>query len=113
MQSLTGQKIADENTAEVRNKETKLIVAYSDKRAKKDAYNRERGLRRLEKNLKKGKLTKSHINNRGYNKYLRFGGDISIKIDYDKFEKDKQWDGLKGYITNTKLTNKQVVENYN
>ncbi|MBA7541309.1 hypothetical protein ES705_33620 [subsurface metagenome] len=96
-----------------RNQETKLIIAYSDKRAEKDAYNRERGLRRLEKNLKKGKLTKSHINNRDYNKYFRLDGDISIKIDYDKFEKDKLWDGLKGYITNTKLTNKQVVENYN
>ena len=26
-------------------------------------------------------------------------GDISIKIDYEKFDSDKAWDGIKGYIT--------------
>ncbi|VAW30499.1 hypothetical protein MNBD_BACTEROID07-1081, partial [hydrothermal vent metagenome] len=31
---------------------------------------------------------------------------------YGKFEQDKQWDGLKGYITNTKLSDKEVIENY-
>jgi len=41
---------------------------YSEKRAKKDAYNRKRGLNRLEKQVKSGKLTKASINNRGYNK---------------------------------------------
>lgn len=89
----------------------RLIVHYSDKRAKKDRYNRERGLKRLEKRLKSGKLTKSNINNRGYNKYLNLEGEINIKIDYDKFEKDAQWDGLKGYVTNTELPNQEVINN--
>jgi len=40
-------------------------------------------------------------------------GDISIKIDYEKFDSDKAWDGIKGYITNTKLSDKQVINNYN
>ncbi len=48
---------------------SKIIISYSDKRAKKDQYNRERGLMKLEKRVKSGKLTKSNINNRGYNKY--------------------------------------------
>jgi transposase len=91
----------------------RLVVSYSEKRAKKDLKNRERGLRRLEKSLNKGKLTKSHINNRGYNKYLRLEGDISIEIDYDKFNADSKWDGLKGYLTNTKLSGKDIIENYN
>jgi transposase len=91
----------------------RLVVSYSEKRANKDLKNRERGLTRLQKNLNKGKLTKSHINNRGYNKYLRLEGDITIEIDYDKFEADNKWDGLKGYLTNTKLSAKNVIENYN
>jgi len=37
---------------------------------------------------------------------------ISIQIDYEKFNTDAIWDGLKGYITNTKLTNDQVIDNY-
>jgi len=90
----------------------KLIITYSDKRAAKDKHNRERGLKRLEKQLKAGKLTKSHINNRGYNKYLRLEGDVHISIDREKFERDAQWDGLKGYITNSDLPEEVIIENY-
>lgn len=92
---------------------TILYVSYSDTRAKKDKANRERGLKRLEKNLNAGKLTKSSINNRGYNKYLKIEGELSIKIDYSKFENDCKWDGLKGYITNTGLGGEQVIDSYN
>ena len=91
---------------------TRLIVNYSNNRAKKDAYNRKRGLTRLEKQVKTGKLTKSSINNKGYNKYLKLEGDISIEIDYNKYNEDNVWDGLKGYITNTKLKDDEVIENY-
>ncbi len=91
---------------------TRLIVAFSNKRAAKDQHNRKRGLQRLEKQIRAGKLTKSNINNRGYNKYLKMEGEISIQIDYEKFNTDAIWDGLKGYVTNTKLTNDEVIENY-
>ena len=90
----------------------RLIVAYSDKRATKDEHNRKRGLIRLEKNLKAGRLTKSHINNKGYNKYLKLTGDVQIEIDYNKFKEDKKWDGLKGYLTNTKLSAEKIIQNY-
>jgi transposase len=90
----------------------RLIVSYATNRAIKDEHNRMRGLQRLEKQVKAGKLTKSSINNKGYNKYLRLLGDVTIEIDYEKFNQDKVWDGLKGYVTNTKLTDKKVIENY-
>lgn len=91
---------------------TRLIVNYSSVRATKDEYNRKRGLNRLEKKIKTGRLTKSNINNRGYNKYLRLTGEISIEIDYEKYNYDKVWDGLKGYITNSRLSNAEVMQNY-
>jgi transposase len=90
----------------------RLVVTYSGKRAHKDKRNREKGLKRLEKKVKSGKLTKEHINNRGYNKYLKLIGDIKIEIDYDKYNADIVWDGLKGYITNTSLTKNEVIGNY-
>ena len=95
-----------------KDEKTRIIISYSGKRAKKDAHNRERGLKRLEKRINSGKLTKSNINNRGYNKYLKLEGEVSIKIDYEKYKKDSEWDGLKGYITNSKLSNKKIAENY-
>lgn len=91
---------------------TRVIVHYSKNRAKKDEYNRKRGLTRLEKKVKSGKLTKSSINNKGYNKYLKLTGEVEIEIDYRKYEQDNVWDGLKGYVTNTKLTDIEVLENY-
>jgi len=90
-----------------------LIVTYSDKRAKKDKYNRERGLKKLRAQVSTGKLTKRSINNRGYNKFLKLTGNIEITIDEGKIEADKKWDGLKGYLTNTRLSPKVVIENYN
>jgi transposase len=92
--------------------ETRLIVNYSSIRATKDEYNRRRGLNRLEKQIKAGRLTKSHINKRGYNKYLRLTGEITIDIDYEKYNYDQVWDGLKGYITNSRLSNQEVMQNY-
>ena len=39
-------------------------------------------------------------------------GEISIQIDYEKFNSDAIWDGLKGYVTNTRLINDEVIDNY-
>lgn len=92
---------------------TRLIVSYSAKRAAKDSMNRERGLKRLEKQLAKGRLTKDHINNKGYNKYLKLTGEVTISIDYEKYKADSCWDGLKGYVSNSSLRVEEILENYN
>jgi transposase len=91
----------------------RLIIGYSIGRAKKDKANRERGLAKLEKKIQSGRLTKSSINNRGYNKYLKLKGEIQVSIDVYKFRQDDKWDGLKGYETNSKLTKEEIVANYN
>lgn len=90
-----------------------LHVGYSEKRSKKDKFNRQRGIKKLEKSITSGHLTKSNINNRGYNKFLKMEGDISICIDKEKIDYDARWDGLKGYLTNTALSSNDVIENYN
>lgn len=95
-----------------RDNPLKLVISYSGKRAKKDRHNREKGLLRLQKQLKSGKLSKSNINNRGYNKYLKMEGEIKVTIDKNKFLADGKWDGLKGYVTNTKLKKEEIIENY-
>lgn len=105
-------KILEAHPAELSHRNGRLIITYSDKRARKDRNNREKGLTRLEKRVKSGKLTKEHINNRGYNKYLRLSGKASIRIDYQMFAADIVWDGLKGYITNTSVEKSKVIEHY-
>jgi transposase len=89
-----------------------LVVSYSEDRAKKDRYNREKGLKKLEKLLKSGKLTKENINNKGYNKFLILQGNIHVVLDSHKVMQDQKWDGLKGYLTNSDLTEEQIITNY-
>lgn len=90
----------------------KLIISYSLARAKKDNANREKGIAKLEKQIKTGNLTKAQINNKGYNKFLKMDGEIKIVVDKIKITTDKKWDGLKGFITNTTLSKEAVIENY-
>jgi hypothetical protein len=90
----------------------RLIVAYSDKRARKDAHNRKRGLQRLRKRIQSGRLTKENLSQRGYNKFLKLTGEVTVEIDESKIEEAARWDGLKGYLTNTLLSADDVIENY-
>jgi transposase len=90
----------------------RLIVGYSAKRAKKDAYNREKGIRRLEKDYENGSITKDKINKRGYNKFLEISSGVEVKIKYEKIKEDEKWDGLKGYVTNTALPPDLIYQQY-
>ena len=90
----------------------RLIVGYSENRAKKDAYNREKGVKRLTKAYSRGTITKEDINKRGYNKFLEISGDMKVNINEQKITEDRRWDGLKGYITNTKLSAENVYKQY-
>jgi len=90
----------------------RLIISYSDKRAKKDQHNRERGLRQLKKRIVSGHLVKKHLNNHGYNRFLKLTGQVTVEIDEKKVEQSVRWDGLKGYLTNTGLPADTVIENY-
>lgn len=91
---------------------TRLIVTHSEQRAKKDAHNRDRGLTKLKEKIRSGKLTKEHLNNRGYNKFLVLEGTVAVSLDKNKIAADAKWDGLKGYITNTEHQPDLIVENY-
>ena len=105
--------LQDDQTKTIKQEDgARLIVSMNDKRAKKDKKNREKGLERLQKRIQTGKLTRSNINNRGYNKYLKLEGKITISINEEKFFADAAWDGIKGYVTNTRLTAKKVMEHY-
>ncbi|MCH6236828.1 IS1634 family transposase [Cognataquiflexum rubidum] len=105
-------EITEDNPGEVKKDGYRLVVSFSEKRLKKDAHNRKKGLEKLEKKVKNGKIDKSSINNRGYNKYLKLESEIKVAIDYTKYQLDARWDGLKGYLTNTDMKSKEVIAAY-
>ncbi len=90
----------------------RLVVGFSEKRAKKDKFNRDKGIKRLTETYKSGKITKDKINKKGYNKFLEISDNITVKINDSKIKEDEKWDGLKGYITNTSLSAEEVYNQY-
>lgn len=93
-------------------KDRRHVISMSAKRAKKDARDRKKGIKRLEKRFANGKITKASVNNRGYNRFLTLQGETTVTIDQDKIAEDARLDGLKGYVTNSKIKDKEIVENY-
>lgn len=104
---------ADGNMAEhSKGGQQRLIVSYSEKRARKNAWSRQKGVDRLRKAYAKGTLTKDNVNKRGYNKFLDINKDITVSINEEKIKEDALWDGLKGYVTNTNLPMTEVISQY-
>jgi transposase len=101
-----------ENAAIDKTDGSKLIISYKTNRAKKDAANRKKGYEKLKKKVQSGKLNKTNINNKGYNKYLKLEGETLISIDDEKYNDDAKWDGLKGYLSNTNLNAEQIIARY-
>ena len=98
---------------ETKKDNTRLIIGYTDERARKDRYNRDKGIKRLRSAYKSGTITKKDINKRGYNKFLELSENVTVKISEDRIRDDEKWDGLKGYITNTHLPADEVCKQYN
>jgi len=102
----------------------KLIVTHSQKRARKDKHEREKGIKKLREKLEKSISVKSQLSNQGYKKYLQLQSsnkdkdracDLSIVLDEGKIKEDEAWDGLKGLIVNktSTLTNDEILTQYN
>ena len=95
-----------------KDEQNKIVVSYSDSRARKDDHNRQRGIQKLEKLISTKRLAKTQINNKGYNKFLKMTGEVEVVLDQTKIDQDKKWDGLKGYLTNTALSKDDIIKNY-
>lgn len=112
-QKVLDLKLTDGQVASITTDDgLRIVVSFTEKRRKKDAFNRAKGLKRLQDKVASGKVSKKHINNRGYNKYLRLKGEATVSIDMEAFERDAAWDGIKGYVTNTRLSDEDVLGNY-
>lgn len=100
---------AKEPIYEIEQTNKRLIIDFSEKRAKKDGFNRTKLIKKLEAKLisKKDIIKKS--------KYLLWKSQgVVAGIDHKKIEYDKQYDGLKGYWTNlaTNVKSTEVIDQY-
>ena len=93
--------------------ERRIVVHYSDQRAKKDAYDRSKSIEKLHKKLSKSKDPKALLNNYGYKKYLSVEGEATLGLNESKIEESARWDGLLGIATNiTNMAPEALLAHY-
>jgi transposase len=84
----------------------RLIVQYSEKRAQKDAKDRERLIEKIRKKLDNSNKTniRKLVTNSGYLKFLDEEKKGQAVLNEKKIEEEQRWDGLHGVITNDKAS---------
>jgi len=88
----------------------RLIVSHSTRRAEKDRRDREEAIEKLRQKLEKSKKPESLISNYGYKKYLTVDGDVKVRVNEEKLEREVLWDGLHGIFTNIKRKDMKAEE---
>ena len=96
----------------------RLVLSYSTQRAKKDKYNRNKAIQRLENKIKSSKtITKKDLKLSYYAKYIDLDDNnskITFNINNQKIIEDEKLDGIKGFVTNDFiLTANEIIEHYN
>lgn len=89
-----------------------LLVAYhSTKRARKDLFDREKSIEKIQKYL--SSTAKSKLTGCLRKSYVKVNKNCKIEIDHDKFKGETQYDGFFGLRTNIKKVNpKKLLSSY-
>ncbi len=89
----------------------RLILGYSEKRRRRDEKQRNKILEKIKETL--DKYPNETFTKSTYKKYLDIKTTSGTKLDEEKIEKQKMWDGFFGFYTNNKdLKDKEVVSIY-
>lgn len=97
-----------------KRKDCRLILCFSEQRAKKDKRDRERLLKKLRARIEKKKKSspEDFISNKGVKKYIEVSGG-SVTLSSEAIAREEKWDGFFGIVSNHPLlTAPQVLSHY-
>ncbi len=95
-----------------RHRGRRLLVAYSPRRARKDAADRRRAVRKLLKQLHRSGRPKPLLP-RGAARFVRMRGKGRWEIDPERIAEAARWDGLHGVATNVRgMPVEQILQRY-
>jgi transposase len=98
---------------ELKYRGRRLIVSYSESRAKKDRKDREKLLINAKKKFGDRVGSKKLITNKGYLKYFKEKSKGEMVFDASMVEEEAKWDGLHGIITNeNEESSKNLLDRY-
>lgn len=88
-----------------------LVAFHSSKRARKDEYDRQKDIERIEKYIKS--TTKNQLTSRLKKPYVTISKACKLEINVDKLNHEKRFDGFFGIQTNLKTVNpKELLTTY-
>ncbi|MCP4553224.1 MAG: IS1634 family transposase [Bacteroidetes bacterium] len=97
---------------QIEYKGRRIICTYSEKRAKKDAHEREKLIDKA-KNWIANPSKYKQVKKRGAGRFINTDQDgFSRELDLEKINMDAQYDGFKAIATTTKLGVAEIVEKY-
>lgn len=96
---------------EIEHQDRRIICTYSEKRAKKDRFEREKLIEKAKKLLENPSQLKQ-AKKKGAGRFIKQESEEKYCIDIDKIKADEKWDGYKALSTTTKLKPGEVVEKY-
>lgn len=91
----------------------RIVVTYSEKRARKDQRMRDKALEKLQRRLDKRGTVRSIVSGQ-HSRYLQFSSTGSVCIDPHKVAEQARWDGLRALIAygNDEMSPAQLVAQY-
>ena len=112
-------KSLDKNSSlkyqKIKNGDQQIIITHSEKRAKKDASDRDKYLKMLKNHLSVSTNPKTLIPNRKSNKYLSMECSGVMELSEEKIYESSKWDGLHGIRTNIspgEMSIQEILDNY-
>lgn len=87
-----------------KRRDCRLVLCFSEKRAKKDKRDRERLLKKLRARIENKKKSKpsDFISNKGVKKYIEVSGG-SVILSAEAIAREEKWDGFFGIVSNHPL----------
>lgn len=97
---------------EIQYKGRRIICTYSEKRAKKDAYERTKLIDKAQNWIENPSKYKQ-VKKRGAGRFINIDQDGSPKeLNQERINHDAKYDGFKAIATTTKLEVKEILEKY-
>lgn len=94
---------------EFEHESRRLVVSFTNKRAYKDAKDRETLITNIRKKLAGDPAPKKLLSNSGVKKFITTSAGSKAILDEDKIKTDALWDGLHGVITNLEEADANLI----
>jgi len=107
-------EISKENFSytEIHYQDRRIICTYSEKRAKKDAQNRDKLVEKAKQWLSDPSQYKQ-VKKRGAGRFIHTNEEgTPIKLNLEQIEKDAKYDGFKAIATTTDLPVSELIDKY-